>query len=141
MAPSSGSGTEILLCKTFGIGETRVPQDYYFNKPRFDVSKGKRAALRVFQESVCFLGLLFQTQVQGGRLFCSTRVSGKTGTWKELEEKGRMWKGELGLDGQGGGRQEGQGQCLEQPRPDVGSGSLAPAQLPELGGLLKRRLD
>lgn len=87
---------------------------------------------------MCFLGLLFQTQVQGGRLFCSTRVSGKTGTWKELDEAGRMWNGDLlarGTGDRGGGRRGASGPV--RPLPALRLRSPAPVLGSERRGCLK----
>lgn len=89
---------------------------------------------------MCFLGLLFQTQVQGGRLFCSTRVSGKTGAWKELDEAGRMWSGELLAWGAGAG-EAGRKRAPVWPLLELGLEMLSSVRESEEGGCLKRRVD
>lgn len=58
-----------------------------------------------FSKKACVSwGYYFRLKFREGRLFCSTRVSGKTGTWKELDAAGRMWTGELLAWEQGWGR-------------------------------------
>lgn len=116
------------LGKAFSGRESRVPAGYYFNKPSFDVSKGRGRLGKVFQESLCFLGLLFQTQVQGGEsvllnsCFWKKRLLERVGRGRQ-DVEGRA--AGLGSRGSGGGREE-KGLGPWRPPLELGLEMLAP---------------
>lgn len=91
--------------EAFSGCERRVATGYYSNKPSLDVSNGSGRLRRAFQESLCFLGLLFQTQVQGGEAvllnscFWKNRLLERVGRGRQdVEGRGESgWPGEQGV--------------------------------------------
>lgn len=131
--PGQGRGCVTPLGKAFSGRESRVPAGYYFNKPSSDVSKGCGRLGKVFQESLCFLGLLFQTQVQGGEsvllnsCFWKNRLLERVGQGRQDVEGRAAGLGNGGRWGRGaGGGREEKGLGPWRPPLELGLEMLAP---------------